>query len=150
MKHIGFAVAFTALLLAPVGTRATIRWFPVGTNQWFADVHAQLQVLVDKNGRRETNRLCVVGEEADGVLQAYVYWPEESKLILWVPDRYDSQAIVHSRRYLDLKRDVVEGDDVHGSTYLLTRATANSKIRACQRFGTTYRLERRAGSGTHG
>jgi hypothetical protein len=139
-----------AILPAPVLAQAAEHWFSIRGRSEFADVQAQLQVVVDEHAHQRTNRFCVVGEAVEGSTEAWVYWPEEGKLILWRPDRDNPHAIAGSKRYLDLKRDVVEGNDVHGSTYRLTRSTADEKIRACGQHGEIHTIELPAGSGAHG
>ena len=134
----------TALLVIAVPASATdsdgSRWFQISRNPAFADVQRQLQVLVDADARVSRNRFCVVGQTADGYAQAYVYWPTNSKLILWEPQ--DSpRAILGSRRYLDLRRDVREGD-AGGSSYVLTRKFLNEVISACRRTGRDFLITR--------
>ena len=127
----------TAATLVPFHAQAAEHWFSIQGRQEFADVRAQLQVVVDEHANKPTNRFCVVGQSAGNATQAWVYWPENNKLILWRPDRDNPHAIAGSNRTLDLKRDVAPGDDVHGSTYRITRATANETIRACKQHGQT-------------
>ncbi len=125
-------------------------WFSIKDKPDFADVAEQLQVVVDEHAIQPNNRFCVVGERAGRLIEAWVYWPGDNKLILWLPDRDNPHAIAGSKRYLDLTRDVVDGADVHGSTYKLTRATANQKISACKERGDTFTIEKTARSGGHG
>jgi hypothetical protein len=97
---------------------------------------------VNVNGHEKANRFCVVGQKDSRSIQAYVYWPTEQKLILWVPHLYDDEALVTSDRYLDLKRDVVEGDDVHGSTYMVTRSFVNAAVEACREHGDKFTIQK--------
>ena len=143
-------VMLIAAMLTPVMVEAATRWFSVRSRPEFADVRAQLQVVVDEQAQHRTNRFCVVGEVVASAAEAWVYWPDDGKLILWRPDRDNPHAIAGSNRYLDLKRDVVEGSDVHGSTYLLTRAAADETIRACKQHGETYTIEKQSLSDAHG
>ena len=145
-----FTVLLVLAMLAPVAARTAGHWFSIRGRPEFADVQAQLQVVVDEHAHQRTNRFCVVGEMVEGSTEAWVYWPEEGKLILWRPDRDNPHAIAGSKRYLDLKRDVVEGNDVHGSTYRLTRATADEKIQACRQRGEIHTIELPAGIDAHG
>ena len=136
--------------LAVAKPEAASAWFSITGQPDFADVTEQLQVLVDEHASRPANRFCVVGEKAPGFKEAWVYWPDDNKLILWLPDRDNPHAIAGSKRYLDLTRDVVDGTDMHGSTYRLTRATANQKIDACKLHGETFTVIKTARSGGHG
>ena len=148
--HYACFVVLAAVILAPIAVEAVERWFSIRGRPEFADVQAQLQVVVDEHAHQRTNRFCVVGEAVEGSTEAWVYWPDDGKLILWRPDRDNPHAIAGSKRYLDLRRDVIAGDDVHGSTYLLTRATADEKIRACEQHGEAYTVDKQAGSDAHG
>ena len=130
--------------------QASGHWFPVDSGADFADVHAQLQVVVDEHAHRAENRFCVVGQRTSAEEEAWVYWPKENKLILWLSDKDNPHAIAGSKRYLDLIRNVVAGDDVHGSTYLMTRRTIDEKIHACRQHGETYLIEKSAGEAAHG
>lgn len=122
-------------------------WISIQGRTEFADVNDQLQVLANSNGHRTENQFCVVGQQDGHYVQAYVYWPDENKLILWEPHLYDNQALVGSKRYLDLTRDVVAGDDVHGSTYLLTRADADAILLACHLHGEQFMIKRERAPG---
>ena len=145
------ALLFVAVVqLAPARAQAANRWFPIVGNPEFADVRAQLQVVVDEHAHERANQFCVVGEKGHGFMEAWVYWPADNKLILWLPDHDNPHAIAGSKRYLDLTRDVVDGTDVQGSTYKLTRATANDKIRACAQHGNIYTIQKSTGSDGHG
>ena len=145
-----YFLLLTAAMLTPIMAQAAEHWFSIRGRPEFADVQVQLQVVVDEHAHQSTNRFCVVGETVEGSTEAWVYWPEDDKLILWRPDRDNPHAIAGSKRYLDLKRDVVDGNDVHGSTYLLTRATADEKVQACKQHGDVYTVEKQAGSDAHG
>ena len=140
-----------ALLLPTTLADASPTWVTIHGQPRFSDVRSQLQALADTNGTQDRNEFCVVGQQDGRYHQAYVYWPTENKLILWIPHLYDDQALVRSKRYLDLTRDVVSGNDVHGSTYLLTRADADAIIHACHATGETFTiLKSPAREATHG
>ncbi|RZF63576.1 hypothetical protein EWE75_15465 [Sphingomonas populi] len=107
--------------------------------RYFEPMEMYLQRVVDRNGKR--NAICVVGESTgEPVPNAMVYWPIERKLILWEASVDDPDPISRSRRYLDIRRDVVLGDDVHGSTYLVTRKWVDQVIAACKRYGTSFTI----------
>lgn len=144
VRSLNFAcvILIAAASIVPIGARSADRWFSIRGKSDFADVRAQLQVVVDEHAHHRTSKFCVTGETAGDSARAWVYWPDENKLILWRPDQDNPHAIAGSNRYLDLKRDVVEGNDVHGSTYKLTRASANSVIRACKQHGDIYTIAR--------
>ncbi|QYE35859.1 hypothetical protein KZX46_07890 [Polymorphobacter sp. PAMC 29334] len=136
-------ILVTVQLSSPASAGNEIRWFSVLGQTEFSDVRSQLQVLTNELGHAQKNRFCVVGQVVGRDRQAYVQWLTANKLILWEPQESNPRAIAGSRRYLDLDRDVVAGNDVDGSTYQLTRATANRIVRACRKFGNTFTVERR-------
>jgi hypothetical protein len=139
----GFAVSIACAALATACAAQTgWAWVSIRHVPAFSDVQAQLQMLVNVNGHEKTNQFCVIGQKDKTSLQAYVYWPTEQKLILWVPHLYDDEALVTSDRYLDLKRDVVDGNDVHGSTYLVTRSFVNTTVQACQEHGDKFTIQK--------
>ncbi len=121
-----------------------MQWVSIKTLPGFGDAQAQLQALVDKNGHQATNRLCVVGQRDGAHFQAEVYWPSENKLILWVPNINDPETLIHSRRYLDLKRDVRA--DVGTSTYLLSRSFVDETLHACAGKGDHFVIHRASGT----
>jgi hypothetical protein len=94
-------------------------------------------VLVDflhSKKRKGAQDFCIVGyRHADQSQSAWVIWKQAGKLILWEPG---DEPLLNSRRVLDLKRDVVKTeDDLHGSTYLVTRAWVKQIQADCQRAG---------------
>jgi hypothetical protein len=143
-----FVVA--GLGLYPTLARSAVMWLPIAGHSEFADAQSQLQSLVDLNGHGMANRLCVVGQRVGRYLQAYVYWPAENKLILWIPIQGDAQSIVDSKRYLDLTRDIVKDETNNSSTYMITRAEANETIRQCRLHGTTYLIHKSSPAQNHG
>ncbi len=148
MKSVPANRAVACCLVASVGLAvsspafAGIEWVSIKKLPGFDDAQAQLQALVDVNGHRTDNRLCVVGQRDGGHFQAEVYWPAENKLILWVPNINDPETLVHSRRYLDLKRDVRA--NVGTSTYLLSRSFVAETLKACASRGDHFVIRRKS------
>lgn len=133
-------VTISFYLATNVAVRATSEWVSIKTLPGFADANAQLQALVNRKGHHAVNRLCVVGQRDGAHFQAEVYWPSENKLILWVPNVNDPETLVHSKRYLDLTRDV--RNDPGTSTYLLSRSFVKEVQRACPREGDQFLINR--------
>ncbi len=141
LKHLMACGAVAAACLAvAIPASAAFEWVSIKTLPGFDDVKAQLQTLVDRNGHHRTNRLCVVGQKNGKNFQAEVYWPSENKLILWVPNINDPETLIHSRRYLDLKRDVRA--DTGTSTYLLSTSFVDETLKACSSKGDHFIIER--------
>ena len=103
----------------------------------FADLEAALKELVTQESTHSTNLFYVSPVELDpsAPSTAWVYWPNKKALILFEPGAgYDPKlSLVWSRRYLDLKRDVVPTiKEVAGSNFLLSRAEAAAIVASCK------------------
>jgi hypothetical protein len=114
-------------------------------------VHAKevLQVFVDERAGAGEHHFCIVGIEGASDWAAWVHWREGNRLILWEPlDSYPGDPLLHhdllaSRRSLDLAKDAVpDPEDVGTSTYLVTRAWAESVIDTCSRVGLKVAVEK--------
>ena len=73
-----------------------------------------------------------------------MHWREGNRIVLW-EGTFDSptgdEALIRSRRNLDLSTDVVAtDDDLHFSTYLVTRAWVRETIADCAKHGATYTI----------
>ena len=132
-------VAF--LLLASSG------FFSVRDHAGYQDPEATLQQLVDSRHHRGDNHLCVIGYKLpDGDHIAWVYWPEDSAIILWEETKpgWDG-PLAGSRRYLRLDKDVVtpaNAAQAWSSTYLVTREWVNQTIDDCRAHGDTVVVRR--------
>lgn len=144
-------IAVSTVLLAGYASGTQLpHWASIRTLSDYADARSQLQALVDINGRTRANRLCVIGERADGFYDAWVYWPTRNALIFWSANRDNPQAIVDSRIYLDLRHDVIADDAVDTSSYRQRRSYVNGIIKACQKFGDQWVLIRNRARGHDG
>ena len=137
---VNYCVVALACSAGSAPALAAAEWVSIKTLPGFDDARAQLQALVNKNAHQTTNRLCVVGQKDGSHFQAEVYWPSESKLILWVPNINDPETLTHSRRYLDLHRDV--RTNVGTSTYLLSRSFVKEVLQACVTKGDHFTIEK--------
>lgn len=91
---------------------------------------------------KETQHFCVIPyNRREGGRYAIVHWEERRRLILWggADPGHEVEALTHSRRVLDLDKDVVATEkDIGGSTYLVTRAWVEETLRDCRAFGFRY------------
>jgi hypothetical protein len=80
------------------------------------------------------NNFCVLGQLADhGEKTAWIIWRQKHEIILW---EGQDLAWVRPRRVLDLNRDTVKSDDdLHGSSYLVTRKWVDDLISECRKAG---------------
>lgn len=152
MRSITATPLIALLLIAPanVAARAVEQWFSIKSDREFSDVRAQLQVVVDHDATQAINQFCVVGHQLGKYKDASVYWPTNNKLILWEIQPDNPRAIWESRRSLDLMKDVVSGNDVHGSTYMITRTYANHVIKSCREHGNNFTVIRTPKGGHNG
>lgn len=96
---------------------------------------------------RGLQHFCVVGYRfEDGSTLAWVHWQEGRMLLLWEGSDPEARedALVRSRRQLSLDTDVVPTEDeVHGSTYLLTKPWVDALLADCARAGFRYTAKAR-------
>jgi hypothetical protein len=78
---------------------------------------------------------------------ALVYWHEGQRLIYWdQPARgvTPSETLIHSRRDLDLRTDVVKNEeDIGSSTYLVSQNWVQSIKDSCNKYGNKYLINKK-------
>jgi hypothetical protein len=131
------ARATAALLLAAAAPPQ--RAFDPSGDPRFGDPAPSLRAfLAGRLPRRHPpQHVCVVGYRSPDATLAWVHWREGHRLILWEPgEPWADDALLMSRRQLDLRTDVVATDDeIGGSTYLVTRAWVRAILADCARAG---------------
>jgi hypothetical protein len=136
------AMLVSVLLFIALYGQADATFFSIVGNPHYPRPRATLERLVAEKGEVGVNHFHVIGYRfPDGSDLAWVYWVEDRSLILWEPTAYPEYPVKLScsRRYLNLDRDIVEmEDDLKGSTYLETKAWANSVIEESKRRGSHY------------
>lgn len=82
------------------------------------------------------------GEEVSKV--SWVKWKEGNRLVFWEPAAHGfdpKDTLVHSRRNIDLAKDLVAGqEEIGSSTFLQTREWASAIERDCQKHGKHYQI----------
>lgn len=139
-RLIAYGAVAAGYLAVSIPANAAFNWVSIKTLSGFDDAKAQLQTLVDRNGHQRMNRFCIIGQKDEKHFQAEVYWLSENKLILWVPNVNDPATLIHSRRYLDLKRDVRA--DIGTSTYLLSKSFVAETLKACSSEGEHFIIDK--------
>lgn len=118
-----------------------IKWntFNVGDVPEFAEYRGVIEPLVKAPNKHKINNFCILGVTVgDGGRQAWVWWKEESQLILWEDGESD---LTLSRRVINLKKDVVETDrDLRGSTYKVTKSWLSLFKGYCKKEGVGLQL----------
>ena len=114
----------------------------------FANPQLALGALVRRDATTTQNHFCVIAYRfGNGELLAWVHWLERNAIILWEP-RVDGRdrALIWSRRYLRLDRDVVSSDEeLHGSTYRVTKSWVQGIIADCASIGSHFVIEKHPG-----
>jgi hypothetical protein len=135
-------IIVSALLFISLLGHGDVVIFSILHNSGYPQPGKVLAKLVAEKGRQKVNHFYAVGYRfPDGYELAWLYWKEGRALILWEPvakPEYPSDLRL-SRRYLLLDRDVVPTDaEVKGSTYLVTRAWADSVIEDTTKRGDSF------------
>jgi hypothetical protein len=131
----------SVLAAQTIPQEAEIKVFDLATAPDFQDYKRVLTGYAHKHNPKSDNDFCVVGYlTADGLKSAWVIWPQKRKIILWE----GQNDLDLSRRRLDLKSDVVPTEnDLHGSTYLVTKAWVKQITDVCERSGTQVHVPRK-------
>ncbi len=137
-----------AVLMAEAQPATTTRWSRIDSVQGFAGWRAQLQHMADQ-GATPINHMCIVVATYsrpsihDTTIWGYLYWREAHRL--YTLDRSDEPMSDLSifKEPLDLRTDVVRTErDIHGSTFLVTRAWVNDVLRHCAMSGAEVVLRK--------
>jgi len=137
----GLAIVILALLSPAQQMTA----FAPRTDPAFGDARAALSRLVAEHAPRVRGpqHFCTIGYRGGEGANAWVYWREANRLILWQGGAEDD-ALLHSTRSLDLAADVVATEaDIAGSTYRVTRAWVAARLADCAARGDHYTLRNR-------
>jgi hypothetical protein len=121
----------------------------VASDPQFGNQRKVLHRLVQKNGQRGRNDLCVIGQN-DGkgtrADTAWVIWKQDHSIILWEPGQTtyltDGDQLWLSRRYLYVPRDV-SADPDETTNYLMTPAWVRSVRYACNKLGQHFLIIKR-------
>jgi hypothetical protein len=108
----------------------------------FGSPEKLLRELAAAKSKLPVHHFCVVGYKhaGSGETTAWVHWIERAALILWEPSDVP-EPLARSRRYLDLKKDVVASqDNLQGSTYKVTQSWVDGVIADCAKAGDKYTI----------
>jgi hypothetical protein len=144
LVFLGLAISLMLPSASPAQTgpqEPEIKVFDLASAPDFQNYGQVLKTYAHKHNPRSDNDFCVVGYlTADGLKSAWVIWPQKRKIILWE----GQNDLDLSRRTLDLKSDVVPTEnDLHGSTYLVTKTWVTQITDACKRLGTQVHIPRK-------
>src|SRR6266436_5376745 len=130
-------VAFVLCTLASSAQTArpetTYKVFDVASDPEFQDYKRIVTEYVYKDKPASASDICLVGYlEHGNVKIAWVIWHQRRQIILWE----GQDDLNSSRRIIYLKKDVVPTEnDLHGSTYLVTKAWVKQVTTDCSNAG---------------
>ncbi|CAE6686495.1 hypothetical protein R69927_01647 [Paraburkholderia domus] len=121
------------------------RTFDLASDTDFRDYEKAIAHFLLQHHTKTANDFCVLGVAGPGNLkQAWILWQQGRKIILWEGRGAELDL---SPRMVDLDKDVVKSDsDLHGSTYLVTKAWVDKLTVKCDQFGTKLRFRKRDGT----
>ncbi len=120
-------------------------WISVYKLPQFKTVKAQLQYIVDDQGRQKDNKFCVVGQTDGAYSGAYVYWKTRHKLFFWLPDKYDvyddfNVDVLAIK--IDLKTGLRDQEDREDDRDEMQRSYAMLVLRECAKFGNEIDIQK--------
>ena len=147
-----------ALLVATPAFAAPLRWSKIEAAPQYRGWRAELQRVVDEEGRARINHACLVvwSRQPDRgpydtstpppQTVALVLWREGHRVLEWAERGEDGRMLpVPGAGSLDLRHDIVPtAADLRGSTFRQTRAWLASLKRHCAAEGTEVTIIREA------
>ena len=143
MKHIKSIYTFIIFALIICASFLSTLFFNTNKTSNLVNVKGILSNLVKNKNGGSINNFCVIAYESkqkQSPNYAWVYWKEKDALILWEPVEIGEKVdLTHSRRYLDMTKDVVNNEEeLHGSTYKVTRNWVDNTLSECKKYGQEY------------
>ena len=143
MKHIKSIYTFIIFALIICASFLSTLFFNTNKTSNLVNVKGILSNLVKNKNGPSINNFCVIAyesKEKQSPNYAWVYWKEKDALILWDPVEIGEKVdLTHSRRYLDMTKDVVNNEEeLHGSTYKVTRNWVDNTLSECKKYGQEY------------
>jgi hypothetical protein len=120
-------------------------WTSVYKLSQFQTVRAQLQYIVDDQGRQKENKFCVVGQTDSAYSGAYIYWKTEDKLFFWLPgkddadDDFDVDVLAIT---IDLKTGLRDQEDREDERDEMQRSYAMLVLRECAKVGNEIDIQK--------
>jgi hypothetical protein len=122
--------------------------FNVASDPQFASYKAAVKRYAWRQRPDYPNDFCVLGYKThDELKNAFVVWRQGRQIIVWFGG---DQALSASTRIIRLNKDVVPTEsDLHGSTYLVTKAWVNEVKTTCDHSGIVVHVPPRSIPGNH-
>jgi hypothetical protein len=138
------ATAHPLLLAQTAAPEGDGRAFDFTTDPAFRDYKHVLTEFAHKHRPKAANDFCISGfYTRDNLKSAWVIWRQGRQIILW-----EGQLdLDDSRRDLHLASDVVPTeDDLHGSSYRVTKAWVKKMTAVCKQSGVKVHIPKAATS----
>jgi hypothetical protein len=146
-QHLLIIVALAAVppltsYAEPAGRGSEPKGFDLASDPDFRNYRQVVTVFARKHRPGAANDFCIEGyTTSDNLKSAWVIWRQGEQIILWEGQKDGLDA---SRAKIDLRSDVVPTDvDLHGSTYLVTKAWVEKITSTCDRFGVKVHVPER-------
>lgn len=137
-KWLGVAATAASLALLSAMTQSAPTYFKLSSNPAFAKYRPALVDYLRGQHYRSATRFCLFGRKDGSGAIATIIWPDGQQIIDWGGNDAalaDATSIVH------LKTDVVPTEnDLHGSTYLVTRQWVEDQQTICKQQGVTVQI----------
>jgi hypothetical protein len=120
----------------------SLKTFDIKSEPQFANYKKAVTEYAKAKRPGLVNDFCILGYlTGDNLKNAFVIWRQGRRIIVW--DGGD-QSLADSQRIINLRSDVVPTEnDVHGSTYLVTKAWVAEVTASCGRNGVMVRVPKR-------
>ncbi len=136
------AIAVGCLFLKPIRAQTQSapapveKTFDIASDPDFGKFNRVVTRFAAKHRPGKENNFCILGFSVEGTKSAWVVWREGGQILLW--DGGDD--LDRSRRVIHLKSDVVATEeDLHGSTYRVTKSWVDGLTRSCESPGVKVR-----------
>lgn len=108
--------------------------FDIKSDSQFASYKTAVADYAKAKHSKTANDFCVLGYlTGDNLKNAFVIWKQGRQIIVWYGG---DQSLADSQRIINLRSDVVPTeDDLHGSTYLVTKAWVAEVTTTCNSDG---------------
>jgi hypothetical protein len=114
--------------------------FDVKSDVTFSNYKSLIDGLARRRGTHwAINNFCVVGLlNDDQTKSVWILWSQGRKIYLW---EGQDEVLEKTRGTIDLGKDVVNTEnDLHGSTYLVTKVWVDDLTETCNRIGEKIRI----------
>jgi hypothetical protein len=133
------STAIAALLVSTgVSAQAVTTYFKLSSNSHYDEYRPRLVEYLRNQHYYKATRFCLFGSKDDTGAAATIIWPDGREIIDWGGN---NSALIESTSILHLNTDVVPNEnDIHGSTYLVTRQWVEDQKALCKQYGETVHI----------